>query len=205
MGGVEYRSFETYLRQEGIIFRHNCSHTHHQNDVVERKHRHIVETGLTLLTQAQMPFSFWWESFRTSAFLINRLPTSVLNDISPFEKLHNRKPDYQFLKTFGCSYFPLLKPYNKYKLSFHTQKCLMIGYSPIHKGYKCLDSTGKVYVARHVQFNESEFPYTQHFFSNKFDNSTSTVQQPDNVFTIVTTKSILQDNNSTYPSVDTPI
>jgi histone deacetylase 1/2 len=27
-----------------------CPHTLEQNDTVERRHRHIVETGLTLLT-----------------------------------------------------------------------------------------------------------------------------------------------------------
>lgn len=62
-----------------------------------------------------------------------------------------------FLKTFGCSCFPLLKPYNNHKLDFHTQKCLMIGYSPIHKGYTCLSPTEKTYIAKHVQFNKSEF------------------------------------------------
>lgn len=62
-----------------------------------------------------------------------------------------------FLKTFCCSCFPLLKPYNNHKLDFHTQKCLMIGYSPIHKGYTCLSPTEKTYIAKHVQFNKSEF------------------------------------------------
>ncbi|KAH9646728.1 retrovirus-related pol polyprotein from transposon RE1 [Citrus sinensis] len=202
--GGEFRSFVIFLQQEGISFRHSCPHTHHQNGVVERKHRHIVETGLTLLAQAQMPLSLWWESFHTASFLVNRLPTPVLNNISPFEKLHNRKPDYQFLKTFGCSCFPLLKPYNKHKLSFHTQKCLMIGYSPIHKGYKCLDPTGKVYVARNIQFNESEFPYTELFTSHKTVSSSSKFPQSENPFAVLNYQSISQDSSSTYPSASIP-
>ena len=95
------------------------------------------------------------------------MPTPVLNNVSYYTKFHGRLPDYKFLTTFGCSCFPLLKPYNKHKLNFYTQKCLMISYSPIHKGYTCLDSTGKTYIARHVQFNESEFPYSELFPSTK--------------------------------------
>ena len=95
------------------------------------------------------------------------MPTPVLNNVSSNTKLHGRLPDYKFLRTFGCSCFPLLNLYNKHKLNFHTQKCLMIGYSPIHKGYKFLDSTGKTYIARLVQFNELEFPYSELFLSTK--------------------------------------
>ena len=51
MGG-EFIAFKTFLQQEGICFRHNYPYTHHQNGVVERKHRHIVETSLTLLVQS---------------------------------------------------------------------------------------------------------------------------------------------------------
>lgn len=58
--------------------RHSCPYTHQQNGLVERKHQHIVETGLTLLAQSRLPMSFWWESFHTATFLINRLPTPVL-------------------------------------------------------------------------------------------------------------------------------
>ena len=108
-----------------------------------------------------MPLSFWWESFQSTSFLINRLPTPVLNNISPFTKLHGRQPDYQFLKTFGCACYHFLRPYSKHKFNFYTQKCLMVGYIPIHKGYKCLASTRKIYIARHVRFNESEFPFSE--------------------------------------------
>ena len=45
----EFRVFTDFLNQNGIIFRHSCPYTHHQNGLVERKHRHIIELGLTLL------------------------------------------------------------------------------------------------------------------------------------------------------------
>ena len=121
MGG-EFRDFGSFLQQQGIHIKFSCPHTHYQNGVVERKHRHIVETGLTLLAQAKLPLVFWWEAFHSATYLINRIPTPVLNNKSPYQKLHNRLPDYQFLKVFGCSCFSLLRPYNQHKLDFHTQK-----------------------------------------------------------------------------------
>lgn len=46
--GGEYRSLLPYLTAQGIHFRHPCPHTHQQNGRAERKHRQIVEIGLTL-------------------------------------------------------------------------------------------------------------------------------------------------------------
>ena len=80
-----------------------CPHTHQQIGFIERKHRHIVETGLTLMATASMPLKYWDEAFTTKCFLINRLPSPVLQNKSPFEKLFNLLPDYNFLKVFGCA------------------------------------------------------------------------------------------------------
>ena len=79
-----------------------CPHTHEQNGTVERRHRHIVETGLTLLGQCKTPFRFWNDAFETSVYLINRMPTPILAHRSPFDCLFQRSPDYHFLCTFGC-------------------------------------------------------------------------------------------------------
>lgn len=136
---------------------------------------------MTLLAQSKLPLSFWWEAFHTASFLINRRPTPVLNNLSPFQKLHHHLPDYTFSRVFCCACFPLLRPYNQYKLDFHTKKCVLIGYSPLHKGYKCLDKSGKVFVARHVAFHESEFPYPELFptqcYSKVSDVNNSTPDQ----------------------------
>ncbi|KAK2378919.1 WD40 repeat-containing protein HOS15 [Trifolium repens] len=57
-GGGEFRPFTKFLTNLGVIHRLTCPHTHHQNGIVERKHRHLVETGLTLLSQAQIPLKY---------------------------------------------------------------------------------------------------------------------------------------------------
>lgn len=47
-----------------------------------RKHIHIVEFGLTLLTLAEMPLHYWWEAFSTAVYLIKKLPTPVTQNES---------------------------------------------------------------------------------------------------------------------------
>nr|KYP37003.1 Retrovirus-related Pol polyprotein from transposon TNT 1-94 [Cajanus cajan] len=43
----EFRPLSKYLKDLGVNHKVIFPHTHHQNGVIERKHRHIVELGLT--------------------------------------------------------------------------------------------------------------------------------------------------------------
>jgi hypothetical protein len=53
---------------------------------------------------------------------------------------------------------PIFVP-NKQKLAFQSTRCVFLGYSPLHKGVKCLNiSTGRVYISQDVVFDENVFP-----------------------------------------------
>jgi hypothetical protein len=51
----EYHKLKSF-QPIGISHHVSYSYVHQQNSSVERKHRHIVEVGLTLLAQASMSF-----------------------------------------------------------------------------------------------------------------------------------------------------
>lgn len=85
--GGEYRIFVEFLKTNGIHHRISCPGAHQQTGMIERKHRHVVENGLALLAQASIPYQFWGEAFRTSVYLINRLPTPTMKGYSPLESL----------------------------------------------------------------------------------------------------------------------
>jgi histone deacetylase 1/2 len=53
--GGEYKKLNTFFQRVGIVHQVSCPYAHQQNGSAKRKHRHIVETGLTLLAQAYMP------------------------------------------------------------------------------------------------------------------------------------------------------
>lgn len=78
----------------------SCPHTSQQNGIAERKHRHIVETGLALLAQSSLPLYFWDEAFLTACYLINRMPTRTIGSVTPIKRLLNINPDYSFLRVF---------------------------------------------------------------------------------------------------------
>jgi len=81
-------------------------HTPQHNSIAERRHRHIIETGLTLLHQSDLPLKFWSHAFQTATYLINRLPTPILNNRSPFHVLFGEVPNYSKFHAFGCLCFP---------------------------------------------------------------------------------------------------
>lgn len=179
-GGTEFKPLTNFLASQGVVHRLTCPYTHHQNGSVERKHRHVVETGLTLLAHSHLPMQYWDYAFCTAVYLINRMPTSVLHAKSPFTTLYKTSPDYKLMKVFGCACFPLLRPYNQAKMSFHSKECVFLGYCPQHKGYKCLDVTGKIYLSKDVLFNEYRFPYPE-LFPEEPSVCTSLPKQPTSI------------------------
>uniref|UniRef100_A0A2N9EVL6 Integrase catalytic domain-containing protein n=1 Tax=Fagus sylvatica TaxID=28930 RepID=A0A2N9EVL6_FAGSY len=158
-GEYSYTPFKNLLTQHGIFHRFSCPHTSPQNGVAERKHRHVVDTGLALLAHSGLSTKYWVDAFLTAIYLINRLPTPTISNQTPYYKLFHHDPDYNILRTFGCACFPLMRPYNPHKLAFRSKKCIFLGYSSNHRGYRCLDfSTNRVYISRDVVFNEQDFP-----------------------------------------------
>ena len=145
--------YEKLINKIGISHHVSCPHAHQQNRSAERKHRHIVEVGLSLLAHASMPLKFWDEAFLATTYLINRMPSKVIDNSTPLELLFGQKPDYSALRIFRCACLSR-------KLQFRSKQCVFLGYSNLHKGFKCLDiSTGRVYISRDVVFDEGVFPF----------------------------------------------
>ncbi|GJT94511.1 putative RNA-directed DNA polymerase [Tanacetum coccineum] len=186
--GGEFRNLASFFSSLGIIHRRSCPHTSEQNGFVERRNRHVVETGLTLLAQACVPQRFWHYAFDTAVYLINRMPSRTSTNKSPFEHIFKRSPDYSFLRVFGCLCFPHLRPYNRHKMDFRSTPCVFLGYSPSHHGYRCLDiSTERLYIARHVRFNEAQFPFDIPKTTSSPPSKTSPYYYSESPYVILTT------------------
>lgn len=96
-----------------------------------------------MIQHAFLPLTLWDEIFFTTKYLINRIPSSS----------HNQPP-------LLC--FPYLRSYMDHKLEPRSSPCVFIGYAVSQKGYKCLElSTNRIYISRHVVFNEQQFLYVE--------------------------------------------
>ncbi|XP_013617128.1 PREDICTED: uncharacterized protein LOC106323577 [Brassica oleracea var. oleracea] len=160
--GGEFIALRHFLSTHGVSHFTTPPHTPEHNGLSERKHRHVVETGLSLLSSANMPLTHWPFAFPTAVFLINRLPTPILSNISPYQKLFGNSPNYHKLRTFGCLCFPWLRPYAPNKLENRSSPCVFVGYSLTQSAYQCLEPvSGRLHISRHVRFNETQFPFAQ--------------------------------------------
>lgn len=77
--------------------------------------------GLSLLAQSSISLNHWDDAFPIASYLINRLPTLVLKNKSPFELLLHKSSNYNFLKVFGCLCYPYFQLYNDRKLIVHSR------------------------------------------------------------------------------------
>jgi hypothetical protein len=99
-----------------------------------------------------VPNSCWADALLYAAYLINKMPSRILDFKTPLEVcLHL----YLLPKVFGCVcfvhiYVPLLG-----KLDHRALKCISVGYSLTHKGYKCYHPPSrKRFVSMDVTFFE---------------------------------------------------
>ena len=97
----ENTKLSNYLATHGVSHLTTQPHTPEHNGYSKRRHRHIVETRLSLLSHASMPPSHWSFAFSKVVYLINRRPIPTLNRMSPYHKLFGVSPNYSKLRSFG--------------------------------------------------------------------------------------------------------
>jgi hypothetical protein len=137
----------------------SCPYTSPQNGKVKRIIRTINNVIRTLLIQASLPGRYWAKGLHTVVYLLNRLPTKTMSDVCPHVALFGSAPSYEHLCVFGCACYPNIAATTPHKLTPRSTRCVFLGYSTDHKGYRCLDlSTNRLIVSRHVVFDEDSFP-----------------------------------------------
>ncbi|KAK2965746.1 hypothetical protein RJ640_003284 [Escallonia rubra] len=161
-------SFQNYMNQHGILHQSSCTDTPAQNGVAERKNRHLLETARALLFQMKVPKPFWADAISTACFLINRMPSTVLNGDVPYNVLFPTKPLFPVEpRIFGSTCFVRDVRPHLTKLDPKALKCVFLGYSRLQKGYRCYSpDLHKYLVSTDVVFSEHS-----QFFSSKFHSS----------------------------------
>lgn len=88
---------------------------------------------------ANLPIELWRECVLTAVYLINRTPSSVLENETPYERLYKKKPAYEHLKVFGS----LCYTHNQFcggdKFEERSKHCVFIGYPYGEKAWCVFD------------------------------------------------------------------
>jgi len=119
----------------------------------------------------------------TVCYLINRMPSSILNNKIPHSILFPYEPLHPLpLKVFGSTCFMHNFSHGLDKLSPRSHKYVFIGFTRSQKGYKCFSPSLNCYfVSADVTFNESSF---------YFKSSSHSTESPSNTINIPSTVNI---------------
>lgn len=152
----------SFFGKKGILHQTSCVETPQQNGRLERKHQHIMNIARALMLQSGLPKYLWSYAISHAVYLLNRTPSKVLNDCSPFQLLFDKLPDLSNLRVFGslCYVSTLLAHISKF--NNRARKCAFLGFKPGVKGFVAYDIAAKeVITSRHATFHELIFPCSQ--------------------------------------------
>ena len=153
--GLEFKdssALESY-KIKGIAHQTTCVDTPQQNGIVERKHQHLLQVVRALIFQSNVPNKFWGEALLTVVCLINRMPSSVLNNQTPFEVLYKIRATYLHLRSFDYLCYAATLKRNRDKLQPRANPYIFIGYPFNQKAYKFFDlKIKKIIISQRCDF-----------------------------------------------------
>ncbi|GJU49802.1 retrovirus-related pol polyprotein from transposon TNT 1-94 [Tanacetum coccineum] len=86
----------------GIFHQKSIPRTPQQNGVVERRNRTLVEAARTMMIFSKAPMFLWAEAVATACYTQNRSLIHTRHNKTPYELVHDKKPDLTFFRVFGA-------------------------------------------------------------------------------------------------------
>jgi hypothetical protein len=138
-GGGEYTStrLATYLEDKGIQHELTMPDTPQHNSIAERMNRTLLDKVRAMLTNADLPESYWYAALEYASHLHNVVPTCALDDLTPEEAWSSNKPDISALHIFRSRAYVHIPDKHRSKLATKSLLCTFIGYAKNRKAF-CL-------------------------------------------------------------------
>ncbi|GKE12898.1 integrase, catalytic region, zinc finger, CCHC-type containing protein [Tanacetum coccineum] len=127
-----------YYERVRIFHQKTVSRTPQQNRVVERRNRTLVEAARTMLIFSKAPMFLWAEAVATACYTQNQSLIHTHHDKTPYELVHDRKPDLTFFRVFGALCYPTNDSKDLGKLQLILEYSLVM-----HQEGKVIESTTK--------------------------------------------------------------
>nr|GEV10886.1 retrovirus-related Pol polyprotein from transposon TNT 1-94 [Tanacetum cinerariifolium] len=123
------------LKFEKIISAHHTvPRTPQQNGVVKRQNRTLIEAARTMLIFSKALMFLWAEAVATACYTQNRSLIHTRHHKTPYELVHNKKPDLTFFRVFGALCYPTNDSEDLGKLQPTADIGIFVGYAPSMKG-----------------------------------------------------------------------
>ncbi|GJY81995.1 retrovirus-related pol polyprotein from transposon TNT 1-94 [Tanacetum coccineum] len=125
-----------YYEGVGIFHQKSVPRTPQQNGVVERRNRTLVEAARTMMIFSKAPMFLWAEAVATACYTQNRSLIHTRHNKTPYELVHEKKPDLTFFRVFGALCYPTNDSEDLGKFQAKADIGIFIGYAPSRKGYR---------------------------------------------------------------------
>ncbi|GJS79925.1 retrovirus-related pol polyprotein from transposon TNT 1-94 [Tanacetum coccineum] len=144
-----------YYESVGIFHQKSVPRTPQQNGVVERRNRTLVEAARTMMIFSKAPMFLWAEAVATACYTQNRSLIHTRHNKTPYELVHDKKPDLTFFRVFGALCYPANDSENLGKFQAKADIGIFVGYAPSRKGYRIYNKrTRRLMETIHVTFDE---------------------------------------------------
>ena len=157
--GGEFTSneFTSFCNENGILRQLTAAYTPQQNGVAERKNRTIMNMVRSMLSEKQIPKTFWPEAVNWTVHVLNRSPTLAVKNKTPEEAWSGRKPSVDHFRIFGCISHVHVPDHKRVKLDAKSLRCILLGVSEESKAYRLFDPISqKIIISRDVVFEEDQ-------------------------------------------------
>ncbi|GJS41851.1 retrovirus-related pol polyprotein from transposon TNT 1-94 [Tanacetum coccineum] len=117
-----------YYEGVGIFHQKSVPRTPQQNGVVERRNRTLVEAARTMMIFSKAPMFLWAEAVATACYTQNRSLIHTRHNKTPYELVHDKKPDLTFFRVFGALCYPANDSENLGKFQAKADIGIFVGY-----------------------------------------------------------------------------
>ncbi|GKF98939.1 retrovirus-related pol polyprotein from transposon TNT 1-94 [Tanacetum coccineum] len=135
--GTEFvnQTLKDYYENVRISHQTSVTRTPQQNNVVERQNHTLVEAGLTMLIFSKAPLYMWAEAASIACYTQNHSLIRLRYNKTPYELLHEKKPDLSFLYVFGSLCYLTNNSEDLGKLKSKADIHIFVGYAPTKKAF----------------------------------------------------------------------